>query len=222
MVSLLRLFYLILFFSVGLSTYLSAAPFSFQVNNKNFSIDIPDTYCQPETGSDLALYFDSISQALLASNMSKNMLHLYECEPDDPDFSSFIWLRKFDKKLPNTLSASEIKAMLTEALKKSADEILSAEKVTEVLSKIKSQTGEGIELTNVILIQDTEFLTTGTIKVTELDGEIFKEYILCSYIFFRGQMMFLYLSFSLDQLEDRFKTSLNSLTQISRSVQLNL
>ena len=221
MVSLLRLFYLILFFSVSFSTYLSAAPFSFQVNNKNFSIDIPDTYCQPEKGSDLALYWDSISQAMLASNISKNIIHLYECEPDGPYFGSTIWLRKFDKKLPNTLSASEIRAMLTEALKKSANEILSAEKVTEALSQIKSQTGEDIELTNVILIQDTEFLTTGTIKVTELDSEIFKEYVLCSYIFFRGQMMFLYLSFSLDQLEDRFKTSLNSLTQISRSVQLN-
>lgn len=221
MVSLLRLFYLIFFFLVGLSTYLLAAPFSFQVNNKTFSIDIPETYCQPEKGSDLALYFDGISQALLASNMSKNMLHLYECEPDDPDYSSFIWLRKFDKELPNTLSASEIKAMLTKALKKSANEILSTVNAHKLVSQIKSQTGEEVEFTNVILIQDTEFLTTATIKNTEVDGEIFKEYVLCSYIFFRGQIMYLYLSFSLDQLEDRFKTSLNLLTQISRSVQPN-
>ena len=204
---------------LAIATSVCAEKFPFTVNSNNFLIDIPDSFCIPDKGSDIADYFESLDRAAVLSNVSKNILHLYECEFDNnPSHSAGFWLRKFDGNLPIGVSASSLQTMTKKAYMESAGEIFSLEKVKDAFKHVKSETGFDVKIPNISIIEDTEFLTIGIVKSSTAQGETFEEFVLISHVFFDDTILYLNLSFDLNKLDQDLASNIDTLMKISHSV----
>ena len=214
-------------FLMTLATQAGAETFNFTVKGKSLSIDLPSHYCEPAVGSLADDKKDQLNAAALSAGVSANIISLVDCKyakifaSEEAIIFPSIWLRQNDGEIPNSISADAFRDLLEEFYKESADEIISSDVVQRVLDTIEVETSLNSEFDQLMVVDNPDFLTIAIIKITPYNNRIYKEFVFGSHIFVAGELIQLYLSFDLEQLNEKYSLNLNLLNQISHSIKWN-